>query len=360
MLFQTALRKELSRQFLATTVVLVTIVLTIMLIRTLGQASRGQVAPSEVGLVLGFSLLANVPVLLIMSLFIATVSVLSRQYAESEMAIWFSSGQGLSQFVKPVFRFAWPYLLLCLGMMVVVWPWSNQQVSELRQRFEQRGDLQRVSPGEFQESANGKRVFFVDKNSNTLQGQQIFVATLDPKRQTFTSARSGHLSVQDQQRLLTLENGQRLDVDLDTQDFRLSQFKSYDVLVGETQIQLNQLPLNATPTLNLLAAPEPRLQGELSWRVGLGLTGVNLLLLALLLTGGSHRRNRNLPLVLALLAFVSFFNFLNLGQAWIAVSRIGMVEWMLLFHGGTFVALSLLLWGKHRQWRLLPARRSAA
>ena len=41
MLFDSSIRKELARSFGATLVVLVTVVMTMMLIRTLGQAARG-------------------------------------------------------------------------------------------------------------------------------------------------------------------------------------------------------------------------------------------------------------------------------------------------------------------------------
>ena len=59
MLFHSSLRKDLARNFGATLVILVTIVMTIILIRTLGQASRGSVNPSEVMLVMGFSVLGQ-------------------------------------------------------------------------------------------------------------------------------------------------------------------------------------------------------------------------------------------------------------------------------------------------------------
>ena len=41
MLFHSSIRKELARSFGATLVVLVTVVMTMTLIRTLGEASRG-------------------------------------------------------------------------------------------------------------------------------------------------------------------------------------------------------------------------------------------------------------------------------------------------------------------------------
>ena len=43
MLFHSTIRKELARSFGATLVVLVTVIMTMMLIRTLGQASKGTV-----------------------------------------------------------------------------------------------------------------------------------------------------------------------------------------------------------------------------------------------------------------------------------------------------------------------------
>ena len=59
MLFHSSIRRELARNFGATLVVLATIVMTIMLIRTLGLANRGAVNPSEVMLVMGFTVLAT-------------------------------------------------------------------------------------------------------------------------------------------------------------------------------------------------------------------------------------------------------------------------------------------------------------
>ncbi|MDR1969650.1 MAG: LptF/LptG family permease, partial [Burkholderiaceae bacterium] len=92
MLFDSSLRKELGRGFGATLVVLITIVITVMLIRTLGQATLGRVTPSEVMLVMGFTVLGHLPTILTLSLFVAITATLTRMYAASEMVVWFASG----------------------------------------------------------------------------------------------------------------------------------------------------------------------------------------------------------------------------------------------------------------------------
>ena len=116
MLFDSSIRKELARSFGATLVVLVTVVMTMMLIRTLGQAARGNVNPSDVMLVMGFTVLGQLPTILSLSLFVAIVGTLSRMYRESEMVIWFASGKGLSSLLRPLLRFAWP-IMLAVGVL---------------------------------------------------------------------------------------------------------------------------------------------------------------------------------------------------------------------------------------------------
>ena len=68
MFFHSSVRKELSRSFGATLIVLITVVMTMTLIRTLGQATRGSFAPQDIMLAMGFALLADMPSILSLSL----------------------------------------------------------------------------------------------------------------------------------------------------------------------------------------------------------------------------------------------------------------------------------------------------
>lgn len=125
MLFDSSIRKELARSFGATLLVLVTVVMTMMLIRMLGQASKGVISPSDVLLVMGLTVVGYLPIILTLSLFIAMVGTLSRMYRDSEMAIWMSSGLGLGSVLRPFLRFSWPILAAVAGLALLAWPWSN-------------------------------------------------------------------------------------------------------------------------------------------------------------------------------------------------------------------------------------------
>src|SRR3569623_1973632 len=110
MLFHSTIRKELARSFGASLVVLVTIVMTMTLIRTLSLASRGSVNPEEVMMVMGSTVLGYLPTILSLTLVIAIVGTLARMYRVSERVSWFSAGRGLSALVRPRFGFAWAFL----------------------------------------------------------------------------------------------------------------------------------------------------------------------------------------------------------------------------------------------------------
>ena len=364
MLFHSSLRKELARSFGATLVVLVTIVMTMTLIRTLGQATRGSVNPSEVMMVMGYTVLGYLPPILTLSLFIAIVGTISRMYRDSEMVIWFSSGRGLSGFLPPLFRFAWPVLVVIAVLALGVWPWSNQQTQDLRDRYGKRGDLERVTPGQFQESASGRRVFFLDKDTpDNRSGRNIFISTNERGRETVTSARSGRIDIINNSQYLLLSNGQRLESSGNGAELKISEFEEYGNRVsGADLADSGDAPAKAQSTLALLLEPTRIHQGELAWRIGLALAALNFVVIAVTVSSVNPRAGRSGNLVFALFAFVVYYNLLNLGQSWIGSGRVSFAGFLLALHGSIMVMGLLWLGKQHNNWtwRAFLRRRPAA
>ena len=364
MLFHSSIRKELARSFGATLIVLVTIVMTMMLIRTLGQASRGSVNPTEISLVMGYTMLGHLPTVLTMSLFIASVGTLSRMYLESEMVIWLVSGRGLRALLKPMIRFAWPMLVTVSVLVLLVWPWSNQQITELKERFERRGDLERVSPGQFQESANGLRVFFVDKESvENKQGKNVFISSSERGKQAMTSSKEGHVEIVNEERFLMLSIGQRVEQTLGETELKVSEFKVYGTRISQDVKAAELAPPKATNSLRLIQNPTPSNLGELAWRIGLAIAAFNLLVIALAITSANHRVGRGGNLALALFVFVVYYNFINLGQSWISAGKVQFLPYLIALHGGVFALAMSWLTVRHNNWswrQLLGSRQEVS
>jgi lipopolysaccharide export system permease protein len=364
MLFDSTIRRELARSFGATLVVILTIVLTMFLIRTVGQAANGVVSPQDVVLLLGYTSLGHLPTMLSLSLFIAIVVSLGRMYRDSEMAIWFASGVGLTRFVRPVLRTSWPVLLVVAALLLFVWPWGNRNSLDLRDRYQQRSDLSRVAPGVFQTSSDGRRVFFVERESSDgVNARNVFVLSQQEQGESVTTARSGRLESEGDDRFMVLERGQRNDTDAKTGDRTLSSFESYRVLVRERALrEAETRPPKAMGTPDLLRDPTPKNQGELAWRFGMLLATANLLLLGIGLAATNPRRASNWNLLFALLGFVVYFNLINLTQAWVSAGRFGLGTALGGVHGGAFLLAMLLLWWRDHAavFRLLPRLGRAA
>jgi lipopolysaccharide export system permease protein len=354
MLFHSSLRKELARSFGATLVVLVTIVMTMTLIRTLGQATRGSVNPQEIMMVMGYTVLGYLPPILTLSLFIAIVGTLSRMYRDSEMVIWFAAGRGLSAFLGPLFRFAWPILLVVALLALVVWPWANQQTQDLKDRYGKRGDLERVAPGQFQESASGTRVFFLDKDTpDNKSGKNIFISTNERGKETVTSARSGRIDTIGDSQFLVLANGQRLETSAEPPQLRISEFEEYANRVGASELATrDDAPAKARTTFALIMEPTRLHLGELAWRLGLALAALNFVVIAVTVSSVNPRAGRSGNLVFALFAFVVYFNLLNLGKSWVSTGEASFAGFLLGLHGGVLLTGLLWLAKQHNNWTL--------
>jgi len=301
-------------------------------------------------LLLGYVALGHLPTMLALSLFIAVVATLTRMYRESEMAIWFASGVGLTRFVAPVLRLSWPVLLVIGLLALFVWPWQNQRSVELKERFERRSDLSRVAPGQFQTSSDGRRVFFIERDAaDSRTGRNVFILSSMPETESVTSARSGRIEMQGDDRVLMLTRGQQNEENLKSGEKTLARFEGYSAQVGERVLsEIDNLPPKARRSIDLLLEPTPRHQGELVWRLGLLLGGANLTLLGIGLSASNPRRASNWNLLFALMSFVVYYNIINLSQAWVASGKTSMGAALIGAHGGAFLmAVGLLWWREH-------------
>jgi lipopolysaccharide export system permease protein len=396
MLFHSSVRKELSRTFGASLVVLITVVMTMMLIRVLFLANRGRVNPTDVLLVMGYFVLGHLPTILTLCLFIAIVAALSRMHSDSEMVIWNASGRGLTGFISPLVSFAWPVCVAIAVLALFVWPWSNEQTQNMRTKFEQRSDLDRVTPGTFQESANGSRVFFIDKedakdvtadknakkeaSSNapkttkktdrlTQQAEKygngrnnIFISTVTDGKESVTTARAGRIENKNGNQYLLLSSGQRSELDTKTGQTKVSEFEEYGNLIKNAKLTpFDGGPHKAKSSYALISNRTPAHMGELAWRLGLAFAAINFIILGAAIAGGNPRAGRGGSFAFALLAFAVYYNFINLSQSWIASGQFRFLSVLVGLHGTAFAIGALWLAKRHNNWSLrsyIKARRN--
>jgi lipopolysaccharide export system permease protein len=353
MLFDSSLRRELWRGFVGTLVVLLTVVLTMMLIRLLGLATKGSVAVSDLSLLLGYTMISQTPTLLSLSLFVAVVGMINRLYRDSEMVVWQASGVRLMRMIRPLWQMCWPVLAALGLLLLVARPWAQQQSQLIKDRFERRSDIARVAPGQFQSSADGKRVFFIDSHSDgESRGKNVFIVLTDNATEAVVHASEGLIEIAQGQRYLRLWHGERVETRLDTGQSSRSRFETARVLIGQAPVDLtgNDLARNR-PTWALMGSKSRDDQAELVWRLGNLWAAFNLVLIGLATTTSQTRRANAWTMVWALLVFVVYFNVLTLSQNWVASGRMSMGNGLFGIHGAVLAATLLGLWWRDGSWR---------
>jgi len=360
MIFRTSLLRELATGAVATFFVLLGIMITMQLVRLLGQAASGAITSTGVVMLLGFSMLNYLPVLLSLTLFIAVLMSLTRSYRDSEMVVWFSCGMSLTQWVRPVLVFALP-LAFAIGLLsLVLSPWAVTNSEELRRQMDSRDDVSAVSPGVFRESRQAERVYFVEEVSGSANlVANVFVSsTQHGKQGVMVAARGFQETAENGDRFLVLLNGRRYEGEPGSADYKIYEFQRYAMRVDMLESRAPRAPTTkAMSTLDLLRNPVPMNLAELSWRIGLPAAALILALLAIPLSFVNPRAGRSMNLVLALLIYMAYNNLLSITQASIAQSRISFAAGVLGVHAVMLIILAAFFYRRlvvFSLFRLVP------
>ena len=344
MIFHRAIRREFTQSAAGVFVALFAILLTTQLIRLLGEAAEGAIAPEIVAALLGFSALNYVPMLLALSSFIAILLTLSRSYRDSEMVVWFSCGVPLTAWLRPVLVFVLPLVLAVTVLSLFVSPWALSKSAEYRGHLETRRDAGQVTPGAFQESSSGERVIFVeDVSEDERYVRNVFVSDTRDQRLGVTMAATGHQEfAENGDRFIVLQNGRRYEMQPGSTEFRIMEYARYAVRVETREARgIEKTPRN-TPTLELIGNESRVYQAELLWRVGMPISSMILAMLAIPLSFVNPRAGRSANFLLALFVYLVYNNLMTVGQAWVASGRISFFSGLLGIHLAMFCLLPLL------------------
>ncbi len=359
MIFERAARREFAQAAAGISVALLAILTSSQLIRLLKEAVGGRIAPEAVASLLGFAALNFMPILLSLTLFVSVLLSLSRAYRDSEMVVWFSCGQSLTGWVRPVLRFAAPIVVAIAVLSGFLSPWASYSSSDYRDRLQARSELSQVSPGAFREVKKGQRVFFVEEVADKagVVGN-VFVASYQEGKLGVIMADSGHQEVAGNgDRFVVLETGRRYEVEPGSPAFKVMEFERYRARMEDGEVRSAAPSPKGMPITDLVMQDSNSARGELLWRIGMPVSALVLSLLAIPLSYVNPRAGRSANMLIAILIYVIYTNLMTVSQAW--VSRGVMPFWIGVWAVHVLMLLPLLLLFYRRITVRMPWQRSA-
>ena len=358
MIFHRALLREFASLAGAVFMTLFAIALTVRLIRLLGQAAGGKIPTDAVFAFLGFFALGALPVLLSLTMFISVMLSLTRSWRDSEMVIWLGSGLPLTAWLKPVLMFAAPQVLVIAALSMFISPWAAGIGAQYATRIDARDDVSRVSPGVFGETSNRQRVFFVESVSGDESTvQNVFVSSIHQGKQGVSMSRTGHTeTAPNGDRFIVLEQGRRYDGAPGDAQYRVTEFERFAARIETREGVQPAVTHKNLSTLALFENPTNANLGELLWRIGIPISSLLLVMLAIPMSFVNPRAGQSANLLFALLTYVVYSNLLSVSQARVALGRLDFgVGWWLV-HAGMAVLLVVMFAQRMQLLRLWRGR----
>lgn len=324
MIFERAMRREFVQAAAGICVALLAVLASTQLIRLLNDAAGGRIAPEAVLALLGFSALNYMPILLILTLFIAVLMSLSRAWSDSEMVVWLSSGQPLTAWIRPVLKFSLPVIVAIILLSAILTPWANFKSIEYKDKLSARNDTSQVSPGTFREARNGERVVFVEAiGSDLSRVNNVFVASMQNGKLGVIMSSSGHQEyAANGDRFMVLENGKRYEIEPGTPEFKVMEYERYAIRSEDSAVRPNDPTPKTMPIWELVMQKSDFYRAELLWRISLPVSAILLVLLAIPLSFVNPRAGRSANILIAILTYTIYSNLISVSQSWVMFGKL--------------------------------------
>lgn len=337
MIYQRQFIKELSFTAVGIFVVLLAVLVSTQAINLLGRAAAGSVAIDAVAALVGFWTIGLTPLLLILTAYISTLTVLTRYWRDSEMSVWLSCGLALKRWINPLLRFAVPFAVLVAAVSLWVLPWAELRSREFAEVLRQKQELSMVEPGVFREVGGQlPRVYFIDHfDGDSGEAQNLFIREKESNgRDSLIFARRGHFSQDDSKRVLRLADGYRYSGIPGQADYERASFKSLELLVSTGTKPVDASANRRTiPTAQLWRSGNPVHQAELMWRLSLPTSVLILSLLALPLSYYNPRSGHTYNILIAIGLFLVYQNGLTFLRDAVESGHLPMLVGLLPMHG---------------------------
>ncbi|MBI5041397.1 MAG: LPS export ABC transporter permease LptF [Gammaproteobacteria bacterium] len=269
---------------------------------------------------LGLKSVDYLVVLLPLTLYLGVLLALGRLYKDSEMAALGACGVGPARIYRPLLGLAVVVAVGIAALSLYVAPRTAALGYEVRARAESSADFSSIAAGRFQESANGKMVFYAERVAPDHENlERLFVRAEQDGVPTLLTAQRAHPSrdAKSGDRFLVMEDGYRYQGTPGDAAYRILKFARHGIRLESAEVLNPRMKSNAIPSAQLWGSEDRHNIAELQWRLSLPLAALCMVILAVPLSRTTPRQGRVGRLFGAVLIFIVYYNLLSTAQVWV-------------------------------------------
>ncbi len=348
MILQRYIYREILHKFFSIAGLLLLIFISKYYVEYLADAASGKISTHLVFSFLWLKILASLPKMLPICLFLAVILAFSRLIRDNELVIFHSSGLGRPFEIFTTIRFALIFMVFFSFVVLYFSPWAEKEIGILKDQAKQDSDITGITAGRFKEFSKGDRVVYIeglstDKQSmeniflQVRQNDKLGVLTSDEAQFQWDKERGN--------RYIIFRDGRRYVGSPGMQDYQITEYESYAVLIESSRIeQVGGTPSRALSSIELFRSDLSSHQSEWQWRLSLIISCLLLAILAVILNGLSWNDKQYILVMIGMLIYFIYSNLLGISRTllerahlssyvglwWVHLLLIGLI--LLIYH----------------------------
>jgi lipopolysaccharide export system permease protein len=311
--------REVVTNWAVVTGVLLVILLTNQLARTLERAAENRYPQDIVFELIWLGTLQNLSVIIPVGLLLGVVLAFGRLYHDSEMAAALACGIGRSRIYGPVVALAVVLSGFVAWLTLELAPEATARALTLRNLAVQSGRFSAIAPGKFRTFGGDSAVVFaggMDGDGNLteifverMRGPMVEVALADRARHTVSADGMTHT--------ITLYDGERFEGVPGSPKFRIVRFAEHIVPVQVPRLTDSVESFDAAPSSVLLRSSDLEARAKVHWRLAMPIMCLVLPIVAVPLARLRPRQGRFARVWLAVLVYFVYTNLISAGEVWL-------------------------------------------
>ena len=268
--------------------------------------------------IVSFNMIRDVPVILVLSIFLAVIITISQLYRNSEAIVMNSIGMGDRNFIsliQPIVIFSF---IIVFFLSVFAVPWAKQQKSIAEDETKNASEFSFITEGKFETFKQGDIVFYasesntVDTNSDQNM-QEIFIYAIDNGKPVIVLAEEATKYIDDEGKsiYLRLRDGIRYQGLPSNENINILNFDLYDleIVSGEIHKSISNFSeIEEKSTLDLMKEGGLLANAEIQWRFSQPISILIFSILGVFLGKTSPRTGKGINILIGIVFFILYNN----------------------------------------------------
>lgn len=302
-------------------------------------------------------------VLLPVALYLSIVLGLGRLESRSEITALRASGIGNGRVLRVVAGIGVLLAVVVACLSILGRPLAYEKSYEIKARAEAELELDKLASGNFYDSENRKRTFFVE-NVDKVSGRldRVFIRGERGGVIHIISAETGHHNIDPEngRRILLLSNVHVYFLGPgDARDKGIGRFKQMKLRLGDRDPVTVGYKRKAAPIAELAGSDSPLDIAEFQWRLSTPVSTMLLAILGVILSRAAPRGSRYTKTIGALLVYVVYYNLAAMAKTWVETNVVGPFPGIWWVQALLFLLICALLWFPRWRFRRAATRRPA-